>query len=213
MVEAGRQGAEYIETDIRRTSDGVPVLCHDKNLKRLFERPERLDSITSDEFARQRILGSGTTLTLDQLLALNDCPRKIVLDIKESGLERTIVDMIAHRGREDDVIVSSFYSLILMRFRKLNPNLKTAIILDTVASIPLAMRLTHLYRPYLSAIGADHLHIYYRRSNLAGARKLVKLGYKVAFWTVDDADDARDVLPANPYGIITNKPAVIGETF
>lgn len=212
MVEAGRQGADYIETDIRRTSDRVPVLCHDKNLNRLFGRPELLADITTAEFKRLRTHGSGTTLTLEELFATQDRPGKIVLDIKEFGMESTIVDMIARHGREDDIIVSSFYSLILLRFRRLNPHLKTALILDTIATIPMAMRLTHLYRPYLSAIGADHMHIYYRSSNLVSARKLAELGYKVAFWTVDSSDDIREALSANPYAIITNKPAIIGET-
>jgi glycerophosphoryl diester phosphodiesterase len=32
MIEACRQQADIVETDVRQTSDKIPVLCHDKNL-------------------------------------------------------------------------------------------------------------------------------------------------------------------------------------
>ncbi len=209
VAEAYCQRADIVEVDVRRTADGVPVLCHDRNLKRLFNNEGRLSRITTDQFKRMRILGSGTPLLLEELLAMNDCPNRIVLDIKEFGLEKMVNELICRYGWEDKITVSSFYSIIIKRFSRLNPKLETALILDKLATIPIAMRLGLLNRALLHAVNPDCLHIFYRQSNLAGAANLAESGYRVAFWTIDDPEDALQAVSAQPYGIITNRPEVM----
>lgn len=220
IVEANRQGADMVEVDVRRTADGVPVLCHDKSLNRLFNNKSQLSAIPADQFKGIRILGSGTPLLLEELFRMDKCPKRIVLDIKEFGLERTLNDLIRSCQQEERVIVSSFYSIIIRRLSSLNPRLQTALILDKLATAPIALRLTSLTRPFLRAVNPDFLHIFYRRSNLAGTASLVQSGYSVGFWTIDDPGDALRAISARPYGIITNRPGVIrgvldevGETF
>ncbi len=211
IVEAGRQGADIVETDIRLTADRVPVLCHDRSLKRLFGNPDAVSKTTSDRFKRLKILGSGTTLTLEDLLTMDNGPGEIILDIKEFGLERAVNEIVCRHDWQDRVIVSSFYSIIPRRFARLNPELETALILDRIATLPIAMRLNPLNDAFLRSVSADRFHIFYRRSNVAGCRRLVELGHKIAFWTIDDPEEIRRASVAGPYGIMTNRPRVMVE--
>jgi glycerophosphoryl diester phosphodiesterase len=212
IAEACRQGADIVETDIRQTADRVPVLCHDRNLKRLFGSQETLSRTTSDRFKQLKILGSGTPLTLENLLTMENGPGEVILDIKEFGLERTINELVCKHRWQDRVIVSSFYSIIPRRFARINPRLETALILDRIATVPIAIRLNPLNNLFLQSLGVDRFHVFYRRSNIAGCRKLVRLGHKIAFWTIDDPDEARRAAAADPYGIMTNCPRIVRET-
>ena len=206
MIEACRQQADIVETDVRQTSDKIPVLCHDKNLKRLVGEDCDISDITAEQFKGMKILGSGTPLLLEELLTMNESPRKIILDIKEFGLEKNVNELICKHGWQERIIVSSFYTIIIKRFSKLNPDLETALILDRVATIPIALRLNPVNHLFLRALGVNRLHVSYRKSNVAGSAKLAKLGHKIAFWTVDDPEEIRHAMSAEPYGIMTNRP-------
>jgi glycerophosphoryl diester phosphodiesterase len=211
MIGACRQQADIVETDVRLTADKIPVLCHDKNLRRLVGEYCSISDITAERFKGMKILGSGTPLLLEELLTMNESPGKIILDIKEFGIERIVNELICKHGWQERIIVSSFYSIIIKRFSKLNPDLETALILDRIATIPIALRLNPINHLLLRTLGVNRLHICYRRSNVAGAAKLVELGHKIAFWTVDEPDEIRRAVAAGPYGIMTNKTGIARE--
>jgi len=157
-----------------------------------------------------RILGSGTPLLLEELMTMNESPGKIILDIKEFGIEKAVSELVRTHNWQERIIISSFYSIIIKRFAMTNPDLETALIVDRIATIPVALRLDWFNHLLLRTIGTDRLHVFYRRSNVPGARKLARLGHKIAFWTVDDPDEIRYAMSAGPYGIMTNRPRVLG---
>ncbi len=205
------QFADGIEVDVRLTSDGVPVLCHDRRLSRLFGQHRKLSSVTASDFLRLKVFGKGTTLRLEDMFAAHDSESRIILDLKEFGTEDSVVQLIEKYGLQKITTVSSFYSLVIRRIKKLNPALKTALIMDRIATVPVALRLTPLMRLFRKSIGCDYLHLYYRKSNVYCARGLVRHGHPVAFWTVDNPDDIHDALTAQPYAIITNRPGFVRE--
>jgi len=207
VLEAVNSGADMIEVDIRLCSDGVPVLCHDKNLRRLFGRHGTLRDITSDQFRELLILGSGTPLTLEDFLTLDELTIPFILDIKEFGTERCVCSLLTERDAVQSTILSSFYSLVIRAYKREIPDLKTALILDRVATIPFSLGLISMSQPYLKFTQAEYLHLYYRHSNLRAARLLRERGYHIAFWTIDDKSEIIKAIEAEPYGIMTNTPA------
>src|SRR5258705_339737 len=42
------RGCDGVEFDVRASRDGVPVLCHDETLERVWGRPERVDQLRAD---------------------------------------------------------------------------------------------------------------------------------------------------------------------
>jgi len=209
LEEAIRVGVDMVEIDLRFTKDRVPVLFHDKSTKRLLGQPGSIHDLTLDQWRQHRILGSGTPLSLADLFTLTDSRIPVILDIKEFGMEETISDLIDREGCKGNIIVSSFYSLIVRRFRKVNPKLRTALILDRLATMPFAAGLTGLSMPYLRWTGVSYIHMCYRPGNLVAARSLQAHGYSVAFWTVDDPMEFANAASAEPYGIMTNIPETI----
>src|SRR5579875_1609278 len=59
-------GYRYLETDIRATADGVPVLFHDPDLRRLAGRPERIEDIPWSELRSVRLTGDQAVVRLDE---------------------------------------------------------------------------------------------------------------------------------------------------
>lgn len=65
---AADHGADYIEMDIRQTSDSVYIIFHDATLERVDGSPESVDSLTFQQlFSRLRSAGWPAPLRLDQL--------------------------------------------------------------------------------------------------------------------------------------------------
>lgn len=53
---AGRSGAEYVETDVRETADGVLVVCHDDSLQRMCGEDKLISELTYEEVKQYPII-------------------------------------------------------------------------------------------------------------------------------------------------------------
>jgi len=62
-------GYGYLETDVRATRDGIPVLLHDRTLQRLADRPDAVADLSWDELQALRIGGREPVPALAELLA------------------------------------------------------------------------------------------------------------------------------------------------
>jgi glycerophosphoryl diester phosphodiesterase len=96
-------GCDGLEFDVRASSDGVPVVCHDATLKRVQGRPDYIDAVTA------RTLGDLGVPTLAEVLA--SVARGPFLDVElkvDVGLAAVEV-LAAGRGPElRNAVVSSF---------------------------------------------------------------------------------------------------------
>ena len=79
---AAAESGVGVELDVRRTVDGVPVVFHDHDLKRLTGGEGSVESSTYDRLALVRLAGSAEAIpTLDQALdVLRDVP--VMVEIK-----------------------------------------------------------------------------------------------------------------------------------
>lgn len=98
-----RPACDGLEFDVRTSSDGVPVVCHDVTLERVQGRPERVDATSAEALGRLGVP------TLAEVLELTG--RRPFLDIElkvDAGL--AVVEVLAAgRGPElHNVVVSSF---------------------------------------------------------------------------------------------------------
>ena len=106
-----------LEFDVRVSSDGVPIICHDATLERTHERPERVDGLTAGAL---EALG---VPTLAKVLA--SVGRRPFLDVElkgDPGL--TIVEVLAGgRGPAlSNAVVSSFEAVALEPIAHLAPS-------------------------------------------------------------------------------------------
>jgi glycerophosphoryl diester phosphodiesterase len=105
-----------LEFDVRRSADGVPVICHDVTLERVQRRPERVDAMTAAALADLDVP------TLAEVL--ETVGRKPVLDVELKGDPGpAVVEVLtAARGPQlEGAVVSSFDGPALERVRRLRP--------------------------------------------------------------------------------------------
>ena len=109
-------GCDGLEFDVRRSSDGIPVVIHDETLERVQGSPDRVDALPAAILERHGIP------TLVDLLAAVD--RRAFLDVELKGThDRAVVEVLAAARGADlrDTVVSSFEPATLERVRGLAP--------------------------------------------------------------------------------------------
>ncbi|MFD3515472.1 glycerophosphodiester phosphodiesterase [Streptomyces sp. NPDC058657] len=83
LQAAARLGADVVETDVRYTGDGTPVLMHDEPLDRMTNGSGRTDQLTDAQISRLTVTGGSRIPTLEQALQpLKAGPARLLLEIK-----------------------------------------------------------------------------------------------------------------------------------
>lgn len=131
-------GAHFIEMDVQVTSDGVPIVFHDKGLSRTtdgigfastltFEQLRKLDSGRwfSQEFSGERIP------SLEEVLKFVDGKIFLNIELKNLGEKprkniEKILELIDRYNYSDKVVVSSFYYDQLKIVKSFDPKVPTA---------------------------------------------------------------------------------------
>ena len=104
FAEAAKLGFQYIETDVRATRDGVPVILHDRNLNSLAGPIDKLNWRDIPSGA----LGDGESIaTLESVLRTWPSVR-FNIDIKARSAIRPTVDVIERMNAHDRVLIASF---------------------------------------------------------------------------------------------------------
>lgn len=122
---AARDAGYGVELDVHLTSDGVPVVVHDRDLGRLTERAVRVSRVTAGDLATLPLLGSRETIpTLAAALeTLGDAP--VMVECKQpalraGALERAVAAVMAsHVG---PWCVAGFNPVTTRWFRQHHPD-------------------------------------------------------------------------------------------
>jgi glycerophosphoryl diester phosphodiesterase len=105
-VHSLESGADYVEMDVRFTSDGIPVICHDKNAFRIFGLDKNVNELTSTEFLSLRHLSNKRYQSHSLKDVLDSGIAPVLLHCKVTG--RMICDMLTilcKHNYEDKVVV------------------------------------------------------------------------------------------------------------
>lgn len=176
---AATAGATWMELDVRLSRDGVPVVAHDRDLRRTLGRPERVEDTTVGRlqtFARD----AGWTLpTLADALALaRDCGMGVYVELKDQG--PCVVEAVAP-VLEGNALVSSFHLPTLWAMRAARPHQPLMALFETRWRRPWnAWPLGHVQEIGISRALA-------RTGRL---EQLVAAGWSVLVFTVNDAREA-----------------------
>lgn len=209
--EALDLGCDGFELDVQRTRDGVVVVHHDWSLLRTTGTPSFIADRTYDEIAGLDV-GSWFSEAfrgepvprLDDVLDLTPPDRLVNVEIKSRacdapGLEEAVVALLEARGRLEGTIVSSFNHASLRRLGRIAPSLRLGLLYDGVLLDPwnyarregLRLYSLHPAEEYLSADLVRRAH---------------EEGLRVACWTVNDGDRARELESFGVDMVITNYP-------
>lgn len=210
------EGADGLEIDIRTTKDGEIVICHDKDLKRVggvdgftvsehtYEELSKISvhcpEIFGDRYKDQIFLPRLEELL--EYLTTNDALLNIEIkhqpDREYGYIEKNTIDLVKKYGLEDRVFYSSFDYYILVKLKELDPTAKTALLFGT-----------GLYNAgeYAKGLGCFAIH-----PGMVGAlqyndmQKALALGMDCNVWTINNTDNAKQLVELGATGIITDIP-------
>lgn len=202
--------ADYAEIDVQTTSDGVVVVCHDLNLKRLAGVNRRLGSMTYGEvrdldvgsrfgadFAGERIP------TLEE--ALDDCKGRIKLNIElknigdRTDLPEQVVEMIRDREMQEQCVITSVKLDYLVRVKEADPDLHTGYILPAA------------YGRYYDNDAFDFISLRSSFVTLGLVENAHEKGKAVHVWTVNKKSEIEQMKVLGVDNIITDYPALARE--
>ncbi|CAM4454251.1 glycerophosphodiester phosphodiesterase [Paenibacillus phoenicis] len=203
LISAIDKGLQVVELDVQLTKDGVAVLNHDSDLRRMTGLRKRIADMSFNE-VQQLSIGidaNGYPIhipSLSSVLAEAQGRIKLLLDLKPNGspseaLAEEVVRLIKEAGAEEEVRVQSFDGEVLGRIRELAPEIKIG-------------RILFFALGDLSVLDVD----FYTIEQVMLTDFLVNQahadGREVWVWTVNTRRDMKEVLKYPIDGIITDYP-------
>ena len=105
-VDAGIDG---IELDVRLTKDGVAVITHDKDLRRIAGDNRFVEDLTIDELQKITLRRGSSIPALDDVTACTPAPIAIDFEIKDGDALNLIIRKLnTSKGLRERSIISSF---------------------------------------------------------------------------------------------------------
>ncbi|WP_279391937.1 glycerophosphodiester phosphodiesterase [Virgibacillus halodenitrificans] len=200
-----RKGVDAVEVDVAMTKDGVIVLSHDLDLKRVAGVSDKISNLTYEEIKQidiGRLYGEefiGERIpTLDEVLkVMQENDTKLIIDLKSAepgrGFAEKIVELVEKNDSDHLAYVQSFSYELLQDIRKRNETIKIGQILFLSAG-------------NLSKLDVDFYTI--RESMLTERfiERAKKQNREVWVWTVNIKRNMKEVLKYDIDGIITDYP-------
>jgi glycerophosphoryl diester phosphodiesterase len=175
--EAIRQRADFIETDIRKTKDGILVLHHDEKIGFAYIAETSFSDLQSIASVRKRPLAK-----LEELLALAKDRIMLDLELKESGYEGEIVALLQkHQVDTDDFVVTSFLEEAIRQFKNAYKEATCGLLVGKRSWWREWFLLRRVERS-----GADFVAANDRLVRLWFARRMARHDHPVWVWTVND---------------------------
>jgi glycerophosphoryl diester phosphodiesterase len=204
-------GVTHLETDVHVTSDGVCVLWHDPDLRRLTGDRRRIERVTHAEL-RALDLGSGARVaTLAELLA--ELPEaRVNVDVKGRLAPAEAARVIRAAGALERVLVTSFSGSRRRRAVALLPGVATSADAGRLVLAVLGARvgLDVVVRLALRGIDAVQMPrsvLGIRTVTPAMVARLARAVREVHVWTVDDPDEMTRLVQAGVDGVVTDHPS------
>jgi len=219
FAAALEMGADGIELDVHLTADGQLVVIHDFNVEKTTDGRGEVERMTADEMAR---LDAGSHFSpafagtriphLEEVLDLLRDRCRINIEIKSNDLyardaSERVAGLVRARNLYDQVIVSSFNPITLIKVRRLDPAIALGVLYDR--EMPSFLREVWAGPPILPQ--AQHPH--HALIDAAYMQWAQTIGAQVNTWTVNEPAEARRLADLGVNTVITDVPDVLLAAF
>ena len=189
-------GVDRIELDVHATSDGIPVVIHDRDVGRTTDGAGYVDEMP---LARLETVDAGDgehVPMLAAVLALVGDAAQLDIEIKGVGIERSVLEVLAQHPAVMWAI-SSFAWDTLRMVRQLDP----------LAEIwPLAERVGDHLIAIAAELASPAVSLFTGAYTVETAARLRDAGLRVVVWTVNDPREARRVADLGAFALCTDDP-------
>ena len=225
-------GMDGVDVDGQSSKDGELVIFHDLSVDRLTSATGRVRDLTRDQLLAldlgpkfdPRIVGANVR-TFEDFVIASQGRGILMVELKvpglgPTGIEARAVEIIQRHNAHANVVLSSFNPIVLRRLKRLDPNIRTALIfMDTNwnpellaeikpedrVDLPWMVRQEWIRRGLRKLITPDLLSINHE-VDPAVTRRLIAKGWPVFIWTPNDSAHIRRALDFQPYGVISDQP-------
>lgn len=191
LLKAIELGASGVETDIRLTKDGVPVIIHDDNLLNFCNLNVYVREVTFKELKSFKD-GDYYIPSLKEFLDVFPKGKCINLEIKEYEAGEITVKL--SKNYDGEVIYSSFDHRLITELKSRHSNLKFGYLFGKEH---LNLSVQEIIELFKSNTYSAHLPIIGLKENFEVFEyifpKLKELGIKIVLWTVNNFEDIKQI--------------------
>ncbi|GAA1220457.1 glycerophosphodiester phosphodiesterase [Rhodoglobus aureus] len=215
LGQALNSAADYVETDVQLTADGVPVLMHDWTVDRTTNGTgpvwnysyEELSALDAGSWFGEEFAGA-TVPSLEEFLnLLRWSTKNAILELKGSWTDEQvglIADLIARHGVSDHVMIGSFDIMTLQALQRVSPELPGMLIVRDIVGDPGAL-----------AAAAGAVALVTSKKAITQDPELVErvhdAGLGILIYTLNDSETWSDAVSLGVDGIVTDRPAELGQ--
>jgi len=129
-------GADMVELDVHLSADGHAVVIHDGRIGR---RP--ISDMTLEEIKGVELEGGERIPTLDEVAERLRGRCGLYIELKGEGTPGPVVGIVRRHGIADDVIISSFHPHLISEVKRLDPGIRTSLLVGRVDVDPVELAL------------------------------------------------------------------------
>jgi glycerophosphoryl diester phosphodiesterase len=203
IARAMEIGIDAVEIDVRLSKDKEIVVIHDSTVERTTNGTGPVSSYALKEI-KKLDAGKGEKIpTLDEVVDLIGNKVRLVIELKEEGTERKVVELIKRNNLDDNVYVISFWHRLVKMVKEMDSRIKTGVLL---VGCPVDACIA-------TQASSDALVMKYTFVNRKFVEIAHKEGLKVLIWNIDDRDLLKPYADMCVDGIGSNAPRVLVEYF
>lgn len=209
--EAIDAGADYIELDVHKTTDGKIYIIHDGfvgrtcsnnwkgNISEMHsENVEKIRVGYPEKFGEQ--YKDEKIPTLEEVLKLAKGKIKVCIEIKIYDIEEEVLKIVNEFDMKEEVIIFSFHFPVLTKIRHLDETIPILFIENTVDEITIG---------YAKLLNVSGVGVGY---GTEVTKELLDFAHKnkieIWKWTVDDEIEMEQLIELGIDGLITNNPDI-----
>jgi len=214
-----RDGADGIEFDVRLSRDQVPVVIHDRSLKRTGLTDRLVSDLTAAELRRIDV-GSwfGGDLyervpLLEEVFELYQAHKgTLYVELKCEALEaaalaKEVVHAIRDKEMSERVVVESFDLKVIAEVKRINAAVRTAALFEPKLSNPISVLRPLAMINRARECAADEIAFHHTLAKQRLVEKARSEGFEVVVWTVDDPKWIARAASRDIKALIANNPA------
>ena len=192
-------GVNAVELDVRKTRDNQLVVIHDADVKRTTDGKGLVSDLTVKEIKEFTAEKGEKIPTLKEALDFLDKKVKILIELKEEGVDEKVLSLVREGGLQKNVVIVSFSEEALRKVRKLDKEVETGLIYVKHKN-PVKAALD---------IEASYLLPLYRFTHSANVQKAHENGLKVIVWTVNKPEEVAEYAKKGVDGIASDRPDIL----
>lgn len=192
-------GVDAIELDVRKTKDNELVVIHSDDVNKTTNGNGKVNELTLEQIKKLVIEKDEQVPTLEEVLDSVGKKVKILIEIKENGIEEKTISLIQKKKLMDNVVIISFHEEILKKVRKINDQVEIGLVY---------VRHKNPIKTALN-IKAQYLLSLYRFTHSTNINKAHENGLKIIVWTINNKEEVEEFKNKGVDGIAVDRPDIL----